>query len=130
MTVAVVAWGAPDPAVTSATVDRERAGNDRSRGAAGVGWERRAGTSVTAWHRPSRGPRAAALRSSTVPTDAARAAHEAAVAAGQDTYVDPESGLVVLTAAALARHGRCCGCGCRHCPYSAAERRRAGRPGS
>lgn len=45
------------------------------------------------------------------------AAHAAALAADQSGYVDPESGLFVLTAGFLARRGTCCGRGCRHCPY-------------
>ena len=65
-----------------------------------------------------------------MPSDTARLAHEAAVAASEDTYRDPDSGLLVLTAPALARRGLCCGWGCRHCPYPADERRRAGRPGA
>jgi hypothetical protein len=44
-------------------------------------------------------------------------AHTAALEAGADTYVDPPSGLTVLTAAYLARRGFCCDSGCRHCPY-------------
>lgn len=47
----------------------------------------------------------------------ALAAHAAALAAGQATYRDPISGYRVLTAAALAERGACCGLGCRHCPY-------------
>ena len=45
------------------------------------------------------------------------AAHAAAVAAGEDTYPDPATGFLVLTAVALKRRGYCCGLGCRHCPY-------------
>ncbi|CAA9244907.1 MAG: hypothetical protein AVDCRST_MAG50-1909 [uncultured Acidimicrobiales bacterium] len=45
------------------------------------------------------------------------AAHEAALAAGKAGYVDPGTGLFVLTAAALVAQGTCCGRGCRHCPY-------------
>ena len=45
------------------------------------------------------------------------AAHAAAIDAGEDTYIDPDSGLVVLTAGFLARRGFCCESGCRHCPY-------------
>jgi len=37
---------------------------------------------------------------------------------GEDFYLDPETGLLVLTAAYLLRRGYCCGNGCRHCPYS------------
>ncbi len=45
------------------------------------------------------------------------AAHLAAVRAGEPGYFDPDSGLFVLTAITLAARGRCCGEGCRHCPY-------------
>jgi hypothetical protein len=45
------------------------------------------------------------------------AAHDAAVAAGDAGYLDPDTGLFVLTAAFLAARGTCCGRGCRHCPY-------------
>jgi hypothetical protein len=44
-------------------------------------------------------------------------AHAAALAAGEPGYLDPESGLFVLTAATLAERGSCCEQGCRHCPY-------------
>jgi hypothetical protein len=44
-------------------------------------------------------------------------AHDEALHAGADAYVDPSSGLMVLTAGYLARRGSCCGAGCRHCPY-------------
>jgi Family of unknown function (DUF5522) len=43
--------------------------------------------------------------------------HAEALCAGADTYVDPPSGYVVLTAWYLARRGYCCENGCRHCPY-------------
>lgn len=45
------------------------------------------------------------------------AAHRSAVAAGQAGYLDPASGLFVLTAVFLANRHRCCSSGCRHCPY-------------
>jgi hypothetical protein len=45
------------------------------------------------------------------------AAHEDALRAGEAGYLDPETGLFVLTAGFLARRGTCCGRGCRHCPY-------------
>lgn len=48
------------------------------------------------------------------------ALHTAAVNDGRRTYVDPASGYTVFTAAALRARGRCCGSGCRHCPYPAA----------
>ncbi len=44
-------------------------------------------------------------------------AHAAAMAAGEPSYLDPPSGLSVLTAAYLAERGTCCDSGCRHCPY-------------
>jgi hypothetical protein len=43
--------------------------------------------------------------------------HDAAVSAGEAGYLDPDSGLFVLTAAFLGARGTCCGRGCRHCPY-------------
>ncbi|MEV1330511.1 DUF5522 domain-containing protein [Micromonospora costi] len=45
------------------------------------------------------------------------AAHADALAAGEAGYLDPATGLFVLTAGFLARRGTCCGRGCRHCPY-------------
>jgi len=44
-------------------------------------------------------------------------AHEAAVRAGETTYLDPATGLVVLTVSAHLERGSCCNSGCRHCPY-------------
>ncbi len=44
-------------------------------------------------------------------------AHGAALSEDADSYVDPVSGLVVLTAGYLAHRGTCCDSGCRHCPY-------------
>jgi hypothetical protein len=44
-------------------------------------------------------------------------AHALAVEIGEATYVDPVSGLSVLTAAYLSERGTCCDSGCRHCPY-------------
>ena len=43
--------------------------------------------------------------------------HARAVAEGRDTYVDPETGYEVFTAAYLRGRGICCGSGCRHCPF-------------
>lgn len=45
------------------------------------------------------------------------AAHEAALATGAETYVDPASGYLVLTARRLWDRGTCCDSGCRHCPW-------------
>jgi hypothetical protein len=49
--------------------------------------------------------------------DAALRAHRAAVAAGEPGYLDPVTGLFVMTAASHLTRGRCCDTGCRHCPY-------------
>jgi hypothetical protein len=45
-------------------------------------------------------------------------AHSAALAADDAGYLDPDTGLFVLTAGFLARRGTCCNRGCRHCPYA------------
>jgi hypothetical protein len=44
-------------------------------------------------------------------------AHRAALDDGRAGYLDPDTGLFVLTAGFLAGRGTCCGRGCRHCPY-------------
>ena len=46
------------------------------------------------------------------------AAHRAACEAGQRQYRDPETGYRVFTELGLKERGSCCGCGCRHCPWS------------
>lgn len=46
------------------------------------------------------------------------ALHAKAVAAGEPTYIDPATGYKVMTSETLSKRGRCCGCGCRHCPYN------------
>lgn len=53
--------------------------------------------------------------------------HDRACAEGKPGYMDPQTGLFVMTASYLKAKGRCCGSGCRHCPYDADEQRRAGR---
>jgi hypothetical protein len=45
------------------------------------------------------------------------AAHRAAVEAGQAGYLDPVTGLYVITATEHVRRGHCCANDCRHCPY-------------
>jgi hypothetical protein len=45
------------------------------------------------------------------------AAHDTALEAHDAGYIDPVTGLFVLTAAYLADRGFCCDQGCRHCPY-------------
>jgi hypothetical protein len=49
--------------------------------------------------------------------DAALAAHRAALDAGEAGYLDPVTGLFVLTAAHHLGRGSCCDMGCRHCPW-------------
>jgi diphthamide synthase (EF-2-diphthine--ammonia ligase)/ABC-type Fe3+-hydroxamate transport system substrate-binding protein len=46
------------------------------------------------------------------------ALHRAACEAGQMSYKDPSSGYSVFTELAHKARGKCCGSGCRHCPYS------------
>jgi len=55
-------------------------------------------------------------------------AHDAAEKKGQTGYIDPDTGLLVLTGKYLMDRGHCCGAGCRHCPYPPEEQARAGRP--
>ena len=52
-------------------------------------------------------------------TDSARfsAAHRRACEAGEDHYTDPVTGYLVFTELYHLRRGRCCGSGCRHCPF-------------
>jgi hypothetical protein len=57
-----------------------------------------------------------------LPVDAPRrqeilAAHADAILRNVSGYLDPESGLFVLSAWFLAERGYCCERGCRHCPY-------------
>lgn len=56
------------------------------------------------------------------------AAHAAALAAGENGYLDPDTGLFVLTAGFLAARGTCCDTGCRHCPYLADQSDLTRRP--
>lgn len=44
--------------------------------------------------------------------------HEEACQAGLMSYKDPDTGYSVFTALAHQKRGRCCGSGCRHCPFS------------
>ena len=44
-------------------------------------------------------------------------AHKAACEEGRHSYVDPETGYHVFTEVALKERSRCCGSGCRHCPF-------------
>jgi diphthamide synthase (EF-2-diphthine--ammonia ligase) len=47
--------------------------------------------------------------------------HDAAERAGEPSYVDPKTGYRVFTASFLQGRKKCCGCGCRHCPYNHAN---------
>ena len=53
----------------------------------------------------------------TAGRDEILAVHRAALAAGDGGYLDPTTGLFVMTAGYLAERGTCCDTGCRHCPY-------------
>mmetsp|Transcript_7425 Transcript_7425/g.13655 ORF Transcript_7425/g.13655 Transcript_7425/m.13655 type:complete len:307 (+) Transcript_7425:3-923(+) len=44
--------------------------------------------------------------------------HEQACAEGKDVYIDPKTGYSVFTEIAHKKRGKCCGSGCRHCPYN------------
>jgi diphthamide synthase (EF-2-diphthine--ammonia ligase) len=44
--------------------------------------------------------------------------HDLACKQGELTYIDPETGYAVFTKVAHENRGKCCGSGCRHCPYS------------
>lgn len=57
-----------------------------------------------------------------LPSPEVTAAHDAATALGEDGYLDPLSGLFVMTRAYLVHRGYCCDNGCRHCPYGGDER--------
>jgi diphthamide synthase (EF-2-diphthine--ammonia ligase)/ABC-type hemin transport system substrate-binding protein len=44
--------------------------------------------------------------------------HDEACRRGDHCYIDPETGYHVFTEVAHKARGRCCGSGCRHCPYN------------
>jgi Family of unknown function (DUF5522) len=67
--------------------------------------------------RPAQQPHPARLPPDAPHRAAILAAHTRALATGEPGYLDPATGLFVLTAAYLAAQGRCCGSSCRHCPY-------------
>ena len=66
--------------------------------------------------------------SSRQPSEKALREHRAACDRDDAGYLDPDSGLFVMTSVYLREQGSCCGSGCRHCPFDAAEQARAGRP--
>ena len=67
--------------------------------------------------RPLREPHPGRLPPDHPRREAVLAAHDDALEAGAPGYIDPDSGLFVLTAAYLRDRGYCCERGCRHCPY-------------
>uniref|UniRef100_A0A0G4IFE2 Diphthine--ammonia ligase n=1 Tax=Chromera velia CCMP2878 TaxID=1169474 RepID=A0A0G4IFE2_9ALVE len=44
--------------------------------------------------------------------------HEESCEKGEEFYRDPASGYLVMTRVLHLKRGRCCGSGCRHCPYA------------
>ncbi|MBC7420360.1 MAG: hypothetical protein H7328_06485 [Bdellovibrio sp.] len=48
-------------------------------------------------------------------------AHQKACENSEFTYIDPETGLQVLTAYYMTQRGYCCTNRCRHCPYGIHE---------
>lgn len=68
--------------------------------------------------RPLTEPHAARLAPTRADYDAILERHARALAAGDDGYLDPATGLFVFTAGYLAARGTCCDTGCRHCPYA------------
>lgn len=44
--------------------------------------------------------------------------HDDACKKGELTYIDPKTGYTVFTELAHKSRGKCCGSGCRHCPYN------------
>jgi diphthamide synthase (EF-2-diphthine--ammonia ligase) len=49
------------------------------------------------------------------------AVHRQACEAGRHTYTDPATGYQVFTELAHLQRGKCCGSGCRHCPFNHAN---------
>ena len=47
--------------------------------------------------------------------------HQEACDNEEDTYIDPTTGLSVLTSHFLKQRGFCCHGDCRHCPYPKVE---------
>ena len=47
--------------------------------------------------------------------------HDEACKLNQDIYKDPSTGYNVFTEVAHKKRGKCCGSGCRHCPYDHAN---------
>lgn len=62
------------------------------------------------------------------PSKRALEIHRQACRKGEAGYMDPDTGLFVMTSVYLRQQGECCGSGCRHCPYSTEDQIIAGRP--
>jgi hypothetical protein len=67
--------------------------------------------------RPLTAPAMSRLPADTPGRTEMLAAHAGALERGEAGYIDPSSGLFVLTARFLADRGTCCERGCRHCPF-------------
>lgn len=67
--------------------------------------------------RPLTQPHPERLPTSAPAYDEILARHSVAMESGDPGYVDPLTGLYVMTASYHADRGVCCGNGCRHCPY-------------
>lgn len=68
-------------------------------------------------HRPLAEPHPSRLAPDHPDREVILAAHHAAMARCEPGYLDPRSGLFVLTASYLLERSTCCQTGCRHCPY-------------
>lgn len=64
-----------------------------------------------------RAPHPSRLDRSRPDATAILAAHDEALASGAMGYLDPSTGLFVMTAQTLWDQGSCCERGCRHCPF-------------
>lgn len=69
--------------------------------------------------RPLTQPAPSRLDPDAVDYDVILAAHAAAMEGNRPGYLDPRSGLFVMTARYHAERGWCCHSGCRHCPFVA-----------
>jgi len=87
----------------------------KEKGAGGSGESKRMGEPLA--DRPFTQPHEDRLPSALPTSRAILDAHDTALRRGSMSYIDPLSGLSVLTAAYLAARGSCCNSGCRHCPY-------------
>lgn len=58
-----------------------------------------------------------------------RRLHEETCRLGRKAYRDPVTKARVPTADFLRSRGICCGCNCRHCPFTSAEQQTALRAG-